>query len=120
MEVEETVNAQLETIDEEQEVSWEENGRAQVVEAEQKIEKVKIGNSGSRVRFDSVGIGILYAAIFTFHGVWFCILLEQKLQKLSKKTKRIPKVEAGKRTTNASVDRSLKGTAYSEIMSKKK
>ncbi|KAF4382045.1 hypothetical protein G4B88_006677 [Cannabis sativa] len=76
---------------------------------------IEVVEAGGFVSVESVflvtlGIALLVLLVLWVHG---------QIQHLSKKTKRAPKVEVGTRTTDASMDEWLQGTAYTQSLSSK-
>ncbi|KAK4757232.1 hypothetical protein SAY87_007359 [Trapa incisa] len=69
------------------------------------IEVVEVGGFLS---MESVFLSTLGIALLVLLGLW----IHGRLQHLSKKTKRAPKVEVGTKTTDASLDEWLQGTSY--------
>lgn len=76
------------------------------------IEVVEAGGflSVESVFLVTLGIALLVLLVLWVHG---------QIQNLSKKTKRAPKVEVGTRSTDASMDEWLQGTAYTQSLSSK-
>ncbi|XP_062082260.1 translocon-associated protein subunit alpha [Humulus lupulus] len=76
---------------------------------------IEVVEAGGFVSVESVflvtlGIALLVLLVLWVHG---------QIQNLSKKTKRAPKVEVGTKTTDASMDEWLQGTAYTQSLSSK-
>ncbi|KAG4966889.1 hypothetical protein AAZX31_12G023500 [Glycine max] len=76
---------------------------------------VEVVESGAFLSMESVFLVTLGVALLVLLGLW----IHGQIQHLSKKTKRAPKVEVGTRTTDASTDEWLQGTAYTQSMSSK-
>ncbi|XP_020202882.1 translocon-associated protein subunit alpha [Cajanus cajan] len=76
---------------------------------------VEVVESGGFLSMESVFLVTLGAALLVLLGLW----IHGQIQHLSKKTKRAPKVEVGTRTTDASTDEWLEGTAYTQSLSSK-
>ncbi|PON55098.1 Translocon-associated protein (TRAP), alpha subunit [Parasponia andersonii] len=76
------------------------------------IEVVEAGGflSIESVFLVTLGIALLVLLVLWVHG---------QIQRLSKKTKRAPKVEVGTKTTDASMDEWLQGTAFTQSLSSK-
>ncbi|OWM87238.1 hypothetical protein CDL15_Pgr019285 [Punica granatum] len=76
------------------------------------IEVVEVGGF---ISMESVFLFTLGIALLVLLGLW----VHGRIQHLSKKTKRAPKVEVGTKTTDASLDEWLQGTAYTQSLSSK-
>ncbi|TKY67770.1 Translocon-associated protein subunit alpha [Spatholobus suberectus] len=76
---------------------------------------VEVVESGGFLSMESVFLVTLGVALLILLGLW----IHGQIQHLSKKTKRAPKVEVGTRTTDASTDEWLQGTAYTQSLSSK-
>ncbi|GLT42892.1 hypothetical protein SLA2020_168700 [Shorea laevis] len=76
---------------------------------------IEVVESGGFLSMESVFLVTLGIALLVLLGLW---LLGQ-VQRISKKTKRTPKVEVGTRTTDASTDEWLQGTAFTQSLSSK-
>ncbi|KAK7264096.1 hypothetical protein RJT34_31700 [Clitoria ternatea] len=76
---------------------------------------VEVIEAGGFLSMESVFLVTLGAALLVLLGLW----IHGQIQHLSKKTKRAPKVEVGTRTTDASTDEWLEGTAYAQSLSSK-
>ncbi|XP_051132912.1 translocon-associated protein subunit alpha-like [Andrographis paniculata] len=80
---------------------------------------IEVIEAGGLLSVESVFLFCLGVALLTLLGFW----IRGQVQNLSKKTKRVAKVEVGTGTTNASMDEWLQGTAFTQsasIKSKKK
>ncbi|XP_058190832.1 translocon-associated protein subunit alpha isoform X2 [Rhododendron vialii] len=64
---------------------------------------------------ESVFLFFLGIGLVGLLGIW----IRSQIQHLSKKTKRQPKVEVGTKTTDASMDEWLQGTAYTQSLANK-
>ncbi|KAK7312203.1 hypothetical protein VNO77_35894 [Canavalia gladiata] len=76
---------------------------------------VEVVESGNLLSMESVFLVTLGVALLVLLGLW----IHGQIQHLSKKTKRAPKVEVGTRSTDASTDEWLQGTAYTQSLSSK-
>ncbi|XP_061341641.1 translocon-associated protein subunit alpha [Gastrolobium bilobum] len=76
---------------------------------------IEVVESGGFLSIESVFLVTLGAALLVLLGLW----IHGQVQNLSKKSKRAPKVEVGTRTTDASTDEWLEGTAYAQSQSSK-
>ena len=76
---------------------------------------VEVVESGAFLSMESVFLVTLGVALLVLLGLW----IHGQIQYLSKKTKRAPKVEVGTKTTDASTDEWLQGTAYTQSLSSK-
>ncbi|KAF5951609.1 hypothetical protein HYC85_009553 [Camellia sinensis] len=76
---------------------------------------IEVTEAGGLVSVESVFLFFLGIALVGFLGIW----IRGQIQHLSKKTKRAPKVEVGTKTTDASIDEWLQGTAYAQSLSNK-
>ncbi|KAK7341291.1 hypothetical protein VNO80_24217 [Phaseolus coccineus] len=76
---------------------------------------VEVAEAGGFLSMESVFLVTLGAALLVLLGLW----IHGQIQHLSKKTKRAPKVEVGTRSTDASTDEWLQGTAYTQSLSSK-
>ncbi|XP_004505694.1 translocon-associated protein subunit alpha-like [Cicer arietinum] len=76
---------------------------------------IEVVESGGLLSIESVFLVTLGVALLAFLGIW----THGQIQNLSKKTKRAPKVEVGTRSTDASTDEWLQGTAYTQSQSNK-
>ncbi|XP_077246547.1 translocon-associated protein (TRAP), alpha subunit isoform X2 [Tasmannia lanceolata] len=76
---------------------------------------VEVVESGGFLSVESVFLVTLGFALMCLFGLW----VYGQFQRLSKKTKRAPKVEVGTGTTDASMDEWLQGTAYAQSLSNK-
>uniref|UniRef100_A0A7N0TDM0 Translocon-associated protein subunit alpha n=1 Tax=Kalanchoe fedtschenkoi TaxID=63787 RepID=A0A7N0TDM0_KALFE len=76
---------------------------------------VEVVESGNLFSVESVFLVTLGIALLIFLGVW----VRGQIQQLSKKSKRAAKVEVGTKTTDASMDEWLQGTAYTQSLSSK-
>ncbi|XP_019165386.1 PREDICTED: translocon-associated protein subunit alpha-like [Ipomoea nil] len=79
---------------------------------------IEVTEPGGLFSVESVFLFCLGVAIVALLGFW----IRDRIQNLSKKTKRAPKakVEVGTGTTDASMDEWLEGTAYAQSQSKSK
>ncbi|ERN13451.1 translocon-associated protein subunit alpha [Amborella trichopoda] len=91
-------------VDEQQYQSVFYNGTIEVVEA------------GGFVSVESVFLFTLGLALIGLFGLW----IYGQIQNISKKTKRVTKVEVGTKTTDASMDEWLQGTAFTQSNKSKK
>ena len=76
---------------------------------------IEIVEPGVLFSMESVFLFTLGIALLVLLGLW----INGQMQNLSKKTKRAPKVEVGTKTTDASMDEWLQGTAYTQSTSGK-
>ncbi|KAK4774319.1 hypothetical protein SAY86_009254 [Trapa natans] len=76
---------------------------------------IEVVESGGFLSMESVFLITLGIALLVLLGLW----VHGRLQNLSKKTKKAPKVEVGTKTTDASLDEWLQGTAYTQSLSSK-
>ncbi|KAI8024499.1 Translocon-associated protein subunit alpha [Camellia lanceoleosa] len=76
---------------------------------------VEVIEAGGLVSVESVFLFFLGIALLCLLGLW----IRGQIQNLSKKTKRSPKVEVGTKTTDASMDEWLQGTAFTQSLSSK-
>ncbi|XVE48909.1 hypothetical protein DITRI_Ditri01bG0039600 [Diplodiscus trichospermus] len=77
---------------------------------------IEVVEAGGFLSVESVFLFTLGIALLVLLGLW----LHGQFQRISKKTKRAPKVEVGTGTTDASLDEWLQGTAYTRSSSKSK
>ncbi|KAL1324463.1 hypothetical protein HN51_034637 [Arachis hypogaea] len=71
---------------------------------------IEVAEAGGFLSMESVFLVTLGIALLVLLGLW----IHGQIQHLSKKTKRAPKVEVGTRSTDASMDEWLEGTAYAQ------
>ncbi|XP_004500743.1 translocon-associated protein subunit alpha [Cicer arietinum] len=76
---------------------------------------IEVVEPGVLLSMESVFLFTLGIALLVLLGLW----VNGQIQNLSKKTKRAPKVEVGTKTTDASMDEWLQGTAYTQSTSSK-
>ncbi|KAM0058963.1 putative translocon-associated protein (TRAP), alpha subunit [Helianthus debilis subsp. tardiflorus] len=76
---------------------------------------IEVTEAGGLVSVETVFLVSLGLALLVLFGLW----VRTQLQSLSKKTKKITKVEVGTRTVDASMDEWLQGTAYTRSQSNK-
>ncbi|MED6188785.1 hypothetical protein PIB30_089208 [Stylosanthes scabra] len=76
---------------------------------------IEVAESGGFLSMESVFLVTLGIALLVLLGLW----VHGQIQHLSKKTKRAPKVEVGTRSTDASMDEWLEGTAYAQANANK-
>ncbi|KAF5764427.1 putative translocon-associated protein (TRAP), alpha subunit [Helianthus annuus] len=76
---------------------------------------IEVTEAGGLVSVETVFLVSLGLALLVLLGLW----VRTQLQSLSKKTKKITKVEVGTRTVDASMDEWLQGTAYTQSQSNK-
>ncbi|KAI3824806.1 hypothetical protein L1987_06277 [Smallanthus sonchifolius] len=76
---------------------------------------IEVTEAGGLVSVETVFLVSLGLALLVLLGLW----VRTQLQFLSKKTKKITKVEVGTRTVDASMDEWLQGTAYTQSQSNK-
>ncbi|ESW03590.1 hypothetical protein PHAVU_011G026600 [Phaseolus vulgaris] len=76
---------------------------------------IEVAEAGGFLSMESVFLVTLGTALLVLLGLW----IHGQIQHLSKKTKRAPKVEVGTRSTDASTDEWLQGTAYTQSLSSK-
>ncbi|KAK8530011.1 hypothetical protein V6N12_060772 [Hibiscus sabdariffa] len=77
---------------------------------------IEVVEAGGFLGVESIFLVTLGIALLVLFGLW----LQGQFQRISKKTKRAPKVEVGTGTRDASLDEWLQGTAYTQSASKKK
>ncbi|XP_076925085.1 translocon-associated protein subunit alpha-like [Bidens hawaiensis] len=71
---------------------------------------IEVTEAGGLISVETVFLVSLGLALIVLTGLW----VRSQLQFLSKKTKKITKVEVGTRTVDASMDEWLQGTAYTQ------
>lgn len=76
---------------------------------------IEVVEAGGFLSIESVFLVTLGIALLVLLGLW----IRGRIQQLSKKTKRTPKVEVGTGTTDASMDEWLQGTAYTQSQASK-
>ncbi|KAL4616063.1 hypothetical protein ACB092_07G171900 [Castanea dentata] len=76
---------------------------------------IEVVEAGAFLSIESVFLVTLAIALLVLLGIW----IRGQIQNLSKKTKRVPKVEVGTKTTDASLDEWLQGTAYTQSLANK-
>ncbi|GLT77816.1 hypothetical protein SLA2020_493730 [Shorea laevis] len=76
---------------------------------------IEVVESGGFLSIESVFLVTLGLALLFLLGLW----LHGQFQRISKKNKKAPKVEVGTRSTDASMDEWLQGTAYTQSLSNK-
>ncbi|OIW05614.1 hypothetical protein TanjilG_23400 [Lupinus angustifolius] len=76
---------------------------------------IEVVEAGAFLSIESVFLVTLGASLLALLGIW----IHGQIQNLSKKTKRAPKVEVGTRSTDASIDEWLQGTAYTQSQANK-
>lgn len=76
---------------------------------------IEVTEAGGFVSVETVFLVSLGLASLVLFGLW----VRTKLQALSKKTKKITKIEVGTRAVDASMDEWLQGTAYTQSQSNK-
>ncbi|KAJ7978572.1 Translocon-associated protein subunit alpha [Quillaja saponaria] len=76
---------------------------------------IEVVEAGAFLSIESVFLVTLGIALIVILVLW----IRGQIQQLSKKTKRATKVEVGTRSTDASMDEWLQGTAYTQSLSKK-
>ncbi|XP_056160793.1 translocon-associated protein subunit alpha isoform X2 [Syzygium oleosum] len=76
---------------------------------------IEVVEAGGFLSVESVFLVTLGIALLVLLGLW----IRGRIQQLSKKTKRAPKVEVGTGTTDASMDEWLQGTAYTQSQASK-
>lgn len=76
---------------------------------------IEVVESGGFLKVETVFLVTLGGALLVLLGLW----IQGQVQRVSKKTKRAPKVEVGTKTTDASMDEWLQGTAYTKSLSSK-
>ncbi|XP_057501046.1 translocon-associated protein subunit alpha-like [Actinidia eriantha] len=76
---------------------------------------IEVVEASGPLSVESVFLFFLGIALVGFFGIW----IRNQIQHLSKKTKKAPKVEVGTKTTDASMDEWLQGTAYTQSQSNK-
>ncbi|OMO74440.1 Translocon-associated protein (TRAP), alpha subunit [Corchorus capsularis] len=77
---------------------------------------IEVVEAGGFISVESVFLVTLGIALLVLLGLW----LHGQFQRISKKTKRAPKVEVGTKTTDSSLDEWLQGTSYTQNASKSK
>ncbi|XP_010268685.1 PREDICTED: translocon-associated protein subunit alpha-like [Nelumbo nucifera] len=77
---------------------------------------IEVVEASGFLSVESVFLVTLGLALLGLFGLW----IYGQIKQLSKKTKRMPKVEVGTGTTDASMDEWLEGTAYAQSLSKSK
>ncbi|XXG74983.1 hypothetical protein AAC387_Pa07g3579 [Persea americana] len=77
---------------------------------------IEVVEPGGFLSIESVFLFSLGIALAGLLGLW----IYGQIQNFSKKTKRTPKVEVGTKTTDASLDEWLQGTAYAQSLSSNK
>ncbi|KAG2703204.1 hypothetical protein I3843_06G119400 [Carya illinoinensis] len=76
---------------------------------------IEVVEAGNFLTIESVFLVTLAISLLVLLGAW----IHGQIKNLSKKTKRAPKVEVGTKTTDASMDEWLQGTAYTQSLSSK-
>ncbi|KAH6767221.1 Translocon-associated protein alpha subunit [Perilla frutescens var. hirtella] len=76
---------------------------------------IEVTEVGGMLSVESVFLFCLAVALLGLLGIW----IRSQIQNLSKKTKRVAKVEVGTGTTDANMDEWLEGTAYTQSQSNK-
>lgn len=76
---------------------------------------IEVTEAGGPLSVESVFLFCLGIALLGLLGVW----IRSQIEHFSKKTKRATKVETGTKTTDASMDEWLQGTAYTQSLSSK-
>ncbi|XP_010555241.1 PREDICTED: translocon-associated protein subunit alpha-like [Tarenaya hassleriana] len=76
---------------------------------------IEVVESGSLVSSESVFLVVLGIALLLLLGVW----VHSQVQRLTKKTKKVAKVEVGTRSVDASLDEWLEGTSLAKSSSGK-
>ncbi|KAK9064449.1 hypothetical protein SSX86_015831 [Deinandra increscens subsp. villosa] len=76
---------------------------------------IEVTEAGGLVSVETVFLVSLGLALLVLFGLW----VRTQLQFISKKTKKITKVEVGTRTVDSSMDEWLQGTAYTQLQSNK-
>jgi len=77
---------------------------------------IEVTEAGGPLSVESVFLFFLGIALIGFLGIW----IRDQIQHFSKKTKKVaPRVETGTKTTDASMDEWLQGTAYAQSASSK-
>lgn len=76
---------------------------------------IEVVEAGGFVSIESVFLFTLGIALLVLLGLW----IHGQVKQFSKKTKKAPKVEVGTRSTDASMDEWLQGTAYTQSLSSK-
>ncbi|KAI3499335.1 hypothetical protein L1887_35131 [Cichorium endivia] len=71
---------------------------------------IEVIEAGGLVSVETLFLISLGIGLFILFGLWF----RGQMQNLSKKTKRVSKVETGTKTVDASMDEWLQGTAYTQ------
>nr|XP_043638666.1 translocon-associated protein subunit alpha [Erigeron canadensis] len=76
---------------------------------------IEVIEAGGLVSVETVFLVSLGISLLVFLALW----VRGQIQNLSKKTKRVPKVETGTRNVDASMDEWLEGTAYAQSKASK-
>ncbi|XP_038985840.1 translocon-associated protein subunit alpha-like isoform X2 [Phoenix dactylifera] len=76
---------------------------------------IEVVETGGFLSIESVFLVTLGAAFIGLFGLW----AYGQIQRFSKKTKSMPKVEVGTRAADANMDEWLQGTAYAQSLSNK-
>lgn len=76
---------------------------------------IEVVEAGGFLSIESVFLVTLGIALIVLLGLW----IHGQVKQLSKKTKKAPKVEVGTRSTDASMDEWLQGTAFTQSLSSK-
>ncbi|XP_008799416.2 translocon-associated protein subunit alpha-like [Phoenix dactylifera] len=76
---------------------------------------IEVVETGGFLSIESVFLVTLGAALIGLFGLW----AYGQIQRFSKKTKSMPKVEVGTRAADANMDEWLQGTAYAQSLSNK-
>ncbi|KAL1541139.1 translocon-associated protein subunit alpha-like [Salvia divinorum] len=76
---------------------------------------IEVTEVGGLVSVESVFLFCLAVALLGLIGIW----LHGQIQNISKKTKRVAKVEVGTGTTDGNMDEWLQGTAYTQAQANK-
>lgn len=76
---------------------------------------IEVVEASGLISIESVFLITLGIALLGLLGLW----IHGQIQNLSKKSKRAPKVEVGTKSTDASMDEWLQGTAYTQSLSSK-
>ncbi|CAI9280300.1 unnamed protein product [Lactuca saligna] len=77
---------------------------------------IEVTEAGGLVSVETLFLISLGFALFVLFGLW----VRGQMQNLSKKTKKVAKVEIGTKTVDASMDEWLQGTAYTQSNKSKK
>ncbi|KAL4585018.1 hypothetical protein LXL04_009631 [Taraxacum kok-saghyz] len=77
---------------------------------------IEVTEAGGVVSVETLFLISLGIALFVLFGLW----ARGQMQNLSKKTKKVSKVETGTKTVDASMDEWLQGTAYTQLNKSKK